>query len=88
MRVKLRLATSLSVDTNTTELSNLKMSTQTISPSYIIELDIWTKLDIIAGMILFFVIVITIVVCSITPICPLFRFCPFNKKFLKNGKFI
>ncbi|CAI9722264.1 vesicle-associated membrane synaptobrevin-binding synaptotagmin-1-like [Octopus vulgaris] len=73
------------VDTNITELSNLKMSSQAVSPGYVIELGFWTKLDIIAGMILFFVIVITIVVCSITPICPLFRFCPFNKKFLKNA---
>ncbi|XP_029635601.1 synaptotagmin-C isoform X2 [Octopus sinensis] len=61
------------------------MSSQAVSPGYVIELGFWTKLDIIAGMILFFVIVITIVVCSITPICPLFRFCPFNKKFLKNA---
>lgn len=63
---------------------NLSAILQT--PLEIVSLDPWTRLGIIAGIALFFVIFILIVVCSLSPYCPLFNCCPFNQKFIKKDE--
>ena len=61
---------------------------QTPEPEVMYDLDVWDKLLILACAAMFLAMVICCMVCSLSPVCWIYHFCPFNDTVKPRGKLI